>query len=458
MVLEKKNGEKIRGKIEEIKQWGVLVIFTLILLAVYMGIHPDHGDDLIYARIYDPHGLFAFLRERYMIWSSRVVIEAVMLPVAAAGEWVWRGINICMILVLTVNVAELFGVGDRNGKVGAQILFFGLFFLIPAEELSNAGWIATTTNYLWPLALGMVALRPLNRMLKGEKCRRWECVVCPLCVLYAANMEQMCAILLGTYIVTGSYLYLVKKERPGRFFAGMLFLIAAMMVFILAAPGNAVRTAAETKTYFPEYGSISMAGRLCMGIIECGHYFLAAGNEQNVYAFAVLSGVLFLCAVVGEKRKGKGWNYPAKVAVSFFPFLFYMLFGQVLKTLAHEEKITRGLRVIGALGDNRYLPQTGSFQAEWVVFQITAYLCVFVCTALSVYLLHGKSEETLLQLIILAAGLASKVIIGFSPTVYASGQRTALFSSAAFLILTVRNLQLCFKNFCVPGTERRIFT
>ena len=35
----------------------------------------------------------------------------------------------------------------------------------------------------------------------------------------------------------------------------------------------------------------------------------------------------------------------------------------------------------------------------------------------------------------------SRVIVGFSPTLYASGDRTAIYCSAAILIVTLRNLQ-----------------
>ena len=64
------------------------------------------------------------------------------------------------------------------------------------------------------------------------------------------------------------------------------------------------------------------------------------------------------------------------------------------------------------------------------------------------FFLHGKSKETLLELAVLGIGLMSRFGMGFSPSVYASGSRTALYSSVAVLVVCLRNLQIyCGKGF-----------
>lgn len=50
--------------------------------------------------------------------------------------------------------------------------------------------------------------------------------------------------------------------------------------------------------------------------------------------------------------------------------------------------------------------------------------------------------------------LLSRVSLGFSPTVYASGARTALYCSIAMLIVCLRNLQICCKIY----REKRLQT
>ena len=53
-------------------------------------------------------------------------------------------------------------------------------------------------------------------------------------------------------------------------------------------------------------------------------------------------------------------------------------------------------------------------------------LLFFICNALSILLLY-KSLKDNLPLLIFLAGLCSRVMIGFSPTIFASGARTMIF-------------------------------
>ena len=69
------------------------------------------------------------------------------------------------------------------------------------------------------------------------------------------------------------------------------------------------------------------------------------------------------------------------------------------------------------------------------------YLVVLLCVIISICWIHGRNFETLLELTIIAAGFMSRFMIGFSPTIYASGDRTALFASVALLIIVMRNIQ-----------------
>lgn len=119
----------------------------------------------------------------------------------------------------------------------------------------------------------------------------------------------------------------------------------------------------------------------------------------------------------------------------------------------------RGGRVVGLFSMNRCLPGGGGvldylgwipYSMGEVLLQAGVYLAVLICVALTIYFLHGRSRETLLEFVILGAGLLSRLILGFSPTIYASCSRTTLFCSAAILIVCLRNLQFFWNR---PATE-----
>lgn len=439
--------KKRRIQNEKAKEILTLAAFFLILLAVHFNINANFGDDVHYAGEWGKEPLSIFLKERYDWWSSRVVIEAVMLPLTAAPVWVWKLLNICMVLLLVVNTADLFAAGR---KVQAQLFFFAGIWMVPLLTINGAGWITTTTNYLWALSLGLVALRPLKHRLCQEKCAGWEYLACPLCTLYAANMEQMGAILCGAYLVCGVYL-IVRKRKVSFFYLIQLFLVLGMLYYILSSPGNGWRNQYEVERYFPEFEFLSIWKKLFIGFLETGQYYMAGGAIHGCYVFALLSGALF--AVVLQKKskdreaaRGKKLAEWCKLLVALAPVAFYWGGGHLGSYLLSRGAFPRGGHIVGVLSGNRDLPELGGYPVELVAFQAAVYLILLLCTALSVYFIHGKSEETLLEWIVLAAGLMSRIIIGLSPTIYVSGERTAIFCTAAFLIVAFRNIQMFWNN------------
>lgn len=308
---------------------------------------------------------------------------------------------------------------------------------MPLETLCDAGWINTTANYLWVLCLGSFALRPLKHLCLGERCAPWEWAVCPLCTLYGADMEQMAAILLGSYLACGGYL-LFRRQKLFAFYFVQLALIALSVVFALTAPGNALRTAAEIRNSFPGFAELNFGEKLAMGFLKAGQYYFAAGFEQKSFLFPLLSGALFL-GVLKKYRAGKGaW----RIAVAAAPFAFYWLIGQLGNRLLKQNLVVRCGHIIALIGGNRQIPGAGPYSWGQVSLQLLVYLALTGCVAACIYFLHGKSGETLLELTVLGAGFCSLILMGFTPTVYASGDRTALYCSAAILIVVLRNLLL----------------
>lgn len=462
----------------------LFAVFFLILLAVHIFIEADFGDDVHYAGEWGKEPLSTFLKNRYDWWSSRVVIEATMMPLAAAPVWVWKLLDIAMLLLLVYNAADLFAAGQAHaqkgvqaasGKMQAQLFFFAGLWMIPLLSINGAGWITTTTNYLWALALGLVALRPLKHCLCREKCAAWEWLACPLCTLYAANMEQMGAILCGAYLVCGAFL-LIRDRRALLFYAQtraekdaaeaahgprgskgskalpclillQTLLVLWMLYFVLSSPGNGWRNQYEIERYFPEFEFLSTWEKLHMGFLETGQYYLTGGDKRGCYIFALLSGAL-LAAALQKKIKDGGGTCRKRLAgwcgllAAFAPVGFYWGVGHLGSYLLSRAALPRGGHIVGVLCHNHNLPGLGAYTPGLVALQTAVYLFLLLCTALAVWYVHGRSGETLLEWTVLAAGLASRVIMGFSPTIYISGERTALFCSMAFLIVAFRNIQI----------------
>ncbi len=426
----------------------VAVFGFSVMMFLHLFLRTGWGDDGAFAGMGMPMG--EFLAYRYETWSSRVLVEAAVKLLTAASGGIWKILNVLMILLLIWIVADLFGGEGRRAKIRSQLSFFALLWCLPVLTLCDAGWIATTLNYLWPLTLGLVAMRPLKHGLREEKCPGWEYVVCPVCMLFAANTEQGAAVLLGVYLLFGGYLFW-RKKKLSLFYLILLALPAVSAAFILASPGNAYRFEAEMDQWFPGYDRLSWSQKLLMGFIDCVHYYASAGgSERTNYLFALLTGILF----AGVWQKSKDTKFSPAVLTAFIPLTFYWGIGQFANARIVEEGFGRGGHMIGLFGQNRCLPTgAGTFEfLGWISYpwkmvflQAGVYLGLLVCIGLTICFLHGKSFETLLELMILGAGLFSRIMMGFSPTMYASGERTSLYCSAAILIVCLRNLE-CFRR------------
>ena len=81
----------------------------------------------------------------------------------------------------------------------------------------------------------------------------------------------------------------------------------------------------------------------------------------------------------------------------------------------------------------------GVGKADYVFSPVSdlLFLLVFVCIVLSVVsLLKTKTSRTISALI-LAAGFGSRILMGFSPTVWASGYRTFAVLFVAFILIAL---------------------
>ncbi len=167
--------------------------------------------------------------------------------------------------------------------------------------------------------------------------------------------------------------------------------------------------------------------------------------------FALLAGIL----AAGMLQRGRGNRFRFRTAAAFIPFLFYWGIGQMGNTLLQVNAFKKGGHVVGLFSRNRCL-STGagtfdylgwiSYSRKMVLLQAGTYLGLLICVVLTICFIHGKSAETLLELVILGGGLCSRVMMGLSPTIYASGERTSLYCSAAVLIVCLRNLQLYWRR------------
>ncbi len=126
---------------------GAFVAAALAAVLWHVVLSTNVGDDMVYFKtLLDGNSsLGEILAHRYETWSSRMVIEAVLIPLVHC-PLLWKILDIVIFTSLPVLLCGLLGVTGRGRWFVA-----GLVLLYPFADMASAGWIATTTNYLWPL-------------------------------------------------------------------------------------------------------------------------------------------------------------------------------------------------------------------------------------------------------------------------------------------------------------------
>ncbi|MCL2024660.1 MAG: DUF6056 family protein [Coriobacteriia bacterium] len=377
-----------------------------MILLQFFRVHIDFGDDLVFGAVLHNRNFIEYVMSRYNSWTSRVLIEAVLVNVLLLTSFLFKILNGAMMVLLWFGFNRLFN--PKNDLKINYLLTF-MLMLYPINVMGEAGWAATTLNYLWVLALGLASMIPIKMIIKEQPVKWWYYLLAIPCLLYAANSEQMALILTGFLVVLAIYEFIDKKKIHAGI---MLYLIVSvsMLVFHLQAPGNARRLLWEIGARFPDFDSLSLIDKTTLGIYRVGEIWFGALNGMLVVLLGLIALAIF------QKREeivAKGLAIALLVLAVMVPKLqlFYLDYG-----FLHYEALSGG-DIIPFLN----------------LYRLKYFACIAVtlfALGAILYILYRIFEERYeygFVAIIFSAGVLSRFMMAFSPTIFTSGSRTAFF-------------------------------
>lgn len=392
-------------------------VFAVLVFGLHLFLSTNTGDDLAFVTFLDNQTLLQFFPHRYETWTSRLLIETALLWVIQY-PWLWKILDTAMMVLTAVGLSKLISAPGREQEKNIFIIL--LCLLYPFIDMNSAGWLVTTVNYIWPLALGVVALLPLKKVLFGENFRPWEYPLYVAALIFAANNEQVCALLLGFY---GIFLvYTLIKRRFKAIIAVQMGLALVSLIFILTCPGNEARYASEVLTWFPTYGDVSFLGKLELGFSSTLYHYVMAPD----FVFFFFSLLVFACGVQQNSQR------PLVAICSGLPLAAVLIFGIFGETFAAIVPIVATLR--GALtncGTGISFTSLHSFLPDFVL------LIILVLLILGLYGAFADKKIAFLNILIFLAGFCTRLIMGFSPTIWASADRTFIFMYFAIIVCCV---------------------
>ena len=382
----------------------ICILFALMLTCARM-----YGDDIDFMRV-EGGTIAAYWKrsvEMYSVASSRLLVNFVVyLFTGSRNTLIWAIYMGISLYVLMYSFSKLFGSEGNEKK--CNIVIAGLIMQFPFQYLNSAGWIATMTTYLSPAAFGVLSLLPIKKVFEKKRLAWFEYLIFSLSLIYGANHEQMMVVILGSYLTAS--LCLIWKKRLNIYILFQLLLAVLSFLFILLCPGNYARREIEITAWYKNWGMLNIIDKMDLGY---------STTMQNIlfgsHVFVIVICCLFTY-IIWKKYKKTSYlmlaGIPASLMVLFGP-LVTVVAPMYPRIYALTEKIEgNGLVTVANRGDlkafGRYL--------------IWAVLTAMILAA--VILLQDSLKMLIASVVLLGAGTASRLVLGFSPTVYGSGERT----------------------------------
>lgn len=382
-------------------------------------------DDLAYENYWGAIDYMDFIKGRFYAWTSRLIIDTILVLLASNAGWLWKILDSIMYVILAVGIYKVFIVKRKKDKTMISIIVC-LILLIPQRLLSEAGWMATSTNYLWPVSFGILSLIPIRKCLENEKLKWYQTIFYVITAIFAENNEQVATVLFVVYFIF--IIYFIVKHQMRLEIAIMFLISCSSILFILLCPGNSARSMSEMEKWFVDYEMYNIIDKAFVGFYITLQYFINHFNAIYVIFSSIVMIEIF-----------KNYKKIFYRIISTVPLFMGMAFNIGEKLLEEKIGIFEGFSFLISKfrAENKVFITLDNFDRISTYIPISLCIITLACLIISIYLIFKEKNHGLLQLLILSAGICSKFIMGFIVTVVVSQNRTSFIFIICMIILTV---------------------
>lgn len=389
------------------------VMFFLVILFIHQ-FFDFFNDDIFFRNVLDNYTFYEYLKFRYNNWTSRILIESILI-ILSRNIYLWRFLNSLIVCLLVYSIEKVF---INTGKKSNFFLISLLVLLYPFYQMAEAGFAATTINYLWPLTFLIFSFVPLRYIYDSKKVSKKMLFIYLLSFIFACNQEQ--AVCIGFIVAIISFIYFVK-EKKRKFYSLLLLIISCFSLgFIILCPGNNIRSAVEIVNCYPDYINANLLDKIYLGIVSSCSVIIS--NFLIIWLFSFI--ILIVVLLKKSEKIIKMLSWVQFIIITLISaYRVYI----VLNCNSFIEAYTYG--IFG------YYTELGNvFNFSIMNFLVLGF-CLGMVIIYLILLYSLFNKNFIFVMLILLIGCFSRLMMGFSPTIFASGTRTMIFLYFSLLII-----------------------
>ena len=367
-----------------------------------------------------------FLSYRYATWSSRSLIEFNVGVLVSVPTEIWRILDSVIFAAIAVLLSKLLANNNESPFFYNCLacLFVGLFILTFSKILESAGWLATTTNYIWPICFILIHFYLLKEFIfKNKDISKFKrsiiYLILIITLLEAISSEQLLVMVGGAYLFTIVYCLYKKIEIPKLIY---LFIIIILFNFIydFCCPGNINRYNKTIRTVFPEYATFNLINKLDIGTTLFLNWTTTRCDIITIIFFGIMGIYGY---IISQKRK--------IALLTFIPIIIVLAFWT--------------MRFIGPASIVHFVALGGSVYGLLSLDSLTIQVCLtlyglmIMSVLIFLYLVYKYRTKELGYILtcLLIIGFASVIILGFTPSLFSSGRIFFYFTFILIIISTM---------------------
>ncbi len=385
------------------------------------------GDEHLYAASVSEKGFFYHSLDFYNRWTSRTLIELVLASFALLPTYCWSIVNSLICTLAAFSITRL--IPDRKPCINwvVSLLFLSINWL----DFSNAGWIATTVNYVWPTTLGIFSLIPFAEYSQEKKSHIALIIATIPALIFSVNMEQNLVFHI-LFVLGYIAFHIIQKKKVFWLIYVHAAASVASLFYTMLSPGVSARFDNEIVVSFADWEMRDTIRNIELALTSSTRLFLFSAHLQFVFFALLLAIFVFI------KNKNVFYRMIGLVPViTTLGFGFYQEYTlkvfPILSFIPHSVTTEGIITFANSTNPPSFIP-------------LLVVCAALSATIIAIYIAFGHTKASVIAMFAFCACFSTLAAIGFSPTVWSSARRTSFIFCMGLIFLSAMLFNRIYKN------------